>query len=547
MSEQKTVLCVEDDNTIRMLICEELAFAGYQVLQARDGAEGLDMVRQHSPDLVVCDISMPRMNGFDLLEAVNLNDDDPVPFIMLTALGDRQNQIRGRELGVVDYLVKPVDFDLLLAAVAARIKRRRHSDTFADASGQFLSRPLLLERLEAARRVVAPVSVILAKIDSFLGLSIRLAPHEQQLLRSQVHARLSQLAESGKVYGWADGCWALIERTDTQAGDIPASMQRHEIMVGGVMVNYTFSMLRIQVDWTSPELRRLDASALVEACALHLNFMSAGNARRFIYLGNADYHALEAARYAERNLAEAIRNGELELVFQPRVDIASGGIVGAEALLRWPGSAIGALSPGFFVPAAERMGLAAELDRWVISRMLQAVRQMVQRSPHTVLSFNLSGQSLGAGVPAYLSDCLKDDAQGLAANLEIEVTETSMAHLTPEVEQAIARLREMGTKLAVDDFGMGYASLAYLKRLRAEVIKIDRSFVTDIARQEIDAQIVEGLIGLARAMGCTVVAEGVETAVQAEALLHLGCRYAQGYYFYRPMPLDELLALLETP
>ena len=155
MSEQKTVLCVEDDNTIRMLLCEELAFAGYRVLQARDGAEGLTVIREQQPDLVVCDVSMPRMSGFELLEAVNASSEDPVPFVMLTALGDRQNQIRGRELGVVDYLVKPVDFDLLLASVASRIQRRRRSDVYAGAGSLFLTRNLLLERLESARRVVA--------------------------------------------------------------------------------------------------------------------------------------------------------------------------------------------------------------------------------------------------------------------------------------------------------------------------------------------------------------------------------------------------------
>ena len=546
MSEQKTVLCVEDDNTIRMLLCEELAFAGYRVLQARDGAEGLTVIREQQPDLVVCDVSMPRMSGFELLEAVNASSEDPVPFVMLTALGDGQNQIRGRELGVVDYLVKPVDFDLLLASVASRIQRRRRSDVYAGAGSLFLTRNLLLERLESARRVVAPVSLLLVKIDSYLGLSIRLSLAEQQLLRQQVAAQLQTLAEDGKVYGWTDGCWALVERDELADNRVPASLQRHQIVVAGVSVNYTFSMLRIRVDWTSPALRRLDASALVEACAVHLNFLSAGNARRFLDLGDADYHALEASRYAERNLAEAIRRGELELVFQPRVDIASGRIVGAEALLRWPGSAIGALSPGFFVPAAERMGLAAELDRWVITHIVAAAGKLVAARPQLVLSFNLSGQSLDAGVPAFIRDCLRS-LPALAANLEIEVTETSMAHLTPEVEAAMAALRGMGTKLAVDDFGMGYASLAYLKRLRAEVIKIDRSFVTDIAHEAIDAQIVEGLIGLARAMGCTVVAEGVENADQADALQQLGCRYAQGYHFHRPMALADLLALLEAP
>src|SRR5574343_102883 len=293
MSEQKTVLCVEDDNTIRMLLCEELAFAGYRVLQARDGAEGLAVIREQQPDLVVCDVSMPRMSGFELLEAVNASSEDPVPFVMLTALGDRQNQIRGRELGVVDYLVKPVDFDLLLASVASRIRRRRRSDLYADEAGGFLARSVLLERLEAARRVLAPVSLLLVKIDSFLGLSVRLPPAQLQQLRQQVLGQLQAQAEAGQVYSWADGCWALLETADARLAAMPPKLQRHHIQVGGVTVNYTFSILRIQINWTSPELRRLDALALVEACAVHLNFMTAGSARRFIALGDADYRALE--------------------------------------------------------------------------------------------------------------------------------------------------------------------------------------------------------------------------------------------------------------
>lgn len=544
MSEQRTVLCVEDDHTLRLLLCEELEFAGYRVLQARDGLDGLDVIRRQQPDLVLCDISMPRMSGFELLQAVNASSDDPVPFVMLTALGDRQNQIRGRELGVVDYLVKPVDFDLLLASVASHLQRRRRSKVYPDATTVFAGRQLLVDKLAAARQQAAPARLLLAKIDSYLGLSIRLSLAEQQQLRQQVVAQLQALAVDGQVYSWADGCWALLARDGAAGPDASAVLQRHQIAVSGVTVNYSFSMLRILLDWAAPALQRLEGGELVEACAVHLNFLSAGNARRFIDLAQADYPALEAARFAERNLAEAIRLGELELVFQPRVDMASKRIVGAEALLRWPGSAIGALSPGFFVPAAERMGLAAELDRWVIQRIVEAVHRLVLSNPAFVLSFNLSGQSLDAGVPAFIRDSLQV-CPALAANLEIEVTETSMAHLTPEVEATMARLRAMGTKLAVDDFGMGYASLAYLKRLRAEVIKIDRSFVTDIAREDIDAQIVEGLIGLARAMGCIVVAEGVENAEQADALLQLGCRYAQGYHFHKPMSLADLLAKVE--
>lgn len=148
-------------------------------------------------------------------------------------------------------------------------------------------------------------------------------------------------------------------------------------------------------------------------------------------------------------------------------------------------------------------------------------------------------------MPAFLLQTLQTQVQ-LAANLEVEVTETSMANLTPAVERGVAALKSLGVRLAVDDFGVGYASLSYLKRLRAEVIKIDRSFVTDLPHRGIDAQIVQGLVGLAQALGCVVVAEGVETRQQADALSELGCHSAQGYFFYRPMALPELLQLLQT-
>ncbi|MFC3533689.1 EAL domain-containing protein [Vogesella facilis] len=539
MSDLQTVLCVEGDDTTRQLLCEELQFAGYRVLEADNGRSALALIRSERPELVISDMALAQLDGLALLEAVRADAGiADTPFILLTAPGDSRQQ-RGRELAVAQLLDKPVDLDLLLAAVASCIRHARHASA-APLAGGFLHRLQLQQRLQLEQRGRQPVRVALLKLDSYLALSMRLRPQELQQLQQALHARLQPLAEHGQVYSWSDGCWALIELPHLSEGDFDQLQQRYSIALGSISLNYTTSVLRLQIDWPQADQYRLDGATLLEASALHLNFASAGNPRRLLQLQAADYPALQAARYAEHNLAEAIRNGELELLFQPRVALANRRIVGAEALLRWPGATVGALSPGFFVPVAERMGLAAELDRWVISRILAAARQLVAQQADFVLSFNLSGQSLDADVPAYLYQLLQQQPD-LAANIEIEVTETSMATLNAGVEQAIANLREMGTRLAVDDFGVGYASLSYLKRLRAGVIKIDRSFVTDIARRGIDAQIVQGLVGLAQALGCSVVAEGVETAEQADCVRELGCQYAQGYHFYRPMLLAELL------
>lgn len=549
MSQLNTILCVEDDAALRQFLLQELSSAGYRVLEAANGVAALAVLAAEVPDLVLCDVTMPGMSGFELIEQVVVQGGElaQIPFLLLTELGDGASQIRARHLAVEDYLVKPFKAERLLAAVGAKVKRRRHSDVSLPLRDVLNSRALLLDQVEAARTVVASLTLLLVKVDTYLALSMRLTPAELVLLQQSMVQRLSPLACDGMVFAWSEGCWAalLAEERTADAADVLA--QRITLDAGEVTIGYSCSALCISVDWTSPELRRLDAAGLVEACALHLNFESAGSPRQFIALGDGDYQALEAARYAERHLGLGIKSGELTLLFQPRVDLHTREIVGAEALVRWPHAKIGALAPGFFVPAAERMGLAAELDRWVITHTLAAIEQLIQVRPDFVLSFNVSAQSLSAGIPQLLITLLADHPAALAANLEIEVTETSMAHLTMAIEAEIAVLRSMGIKLAVDDFGMGYASLAYLKRLRAEVIKIDRSFVMDIASRSIDAQIVEGLIGLGRALGCMVVAEGVESDAQATLLDELGCRFAQGYHFYYPMPLSELLLLLGVP
>ncbi|WP_174873970.1 EAL domain-containing protein [Vogesella oryzae] len=546
MSDLQTVLCVEGDDTTRQLLCEELQSAGYRVLEADNGRSALSLIRSERPELVVSDALLAQMDGFALLEAVRSDAAiADTPFILLTATDDAPLPQRGQMPGAEHCLDKPVDLDLLLSAVAMHIRHQRHAVATPSAPA-VLNRMQLQSSLQAEQRARRSVRVTLLKLDSYLALSMRLRPQELQQLQQALTVRLQPLAEQGLVYSWSDGCWALIEQPYLGDGDFDQLQQRYSIALGSISLNYTTSVLRLQIDWAQVEHYRLDGSTLLEACALHLNFASAGNPRRLLQLQAADYAALQAARYAEHHLDDVIRNGELELLFQPRVDLADGRIVGAEALLRWPGASVGALSPGFFVPVAERMGLAAELDRWVISQMLAAARQLADLQPDFVLSFNLSGQSLDADVPDYLYQLLLPQP-ALAGNIEIEVTETSMANLNATVEQAIARLREMGTRLAVDDFGVGYASLSYLKRLQAGVIKIERSFITDIARRGIDAQIVQGLVGLAQALGCSVVAEGVETAEQAACVRELGCQFAQGYHFYRPMLLDELLQRLAAP
>lgn len=255
------------------------------------------------------------------------------------------------------------------------------------------------------------------------------------------------------------------------------------------------------------------------------------------------YQAEMSAGLAERmqiakNLSRAMNTGELELYYQPKIHLETGALSGAEALLRWSDPERGWVSPAEFIPIAEARGMMGALGTWVLQ---EACRQMNawQGAGHHFpgrLAINLAAQQLEKADIADTIQAIVRAAGLTPACFELELTESG---LMGDVEQAIEimqTLKTAGFALSIDDFGTGYSSLAYLKRLPADTLKIDISFVRDMLKNRHDYTIVTTIIGMARSLGFKAIAEGVEEAAQAEALLALGCEEAQGYYFGHPEP-----------
>ena len=259
--------------------------------------------------------------------------------------------------------------------------------------------------------------------------------------------------------------------------------------------------------------------------------------------------AVEANAEVELALRHAIMTDELELFFQPVLQVSAKRIWGAEALLRWNRPGHGQLLPDRFIPVAERSSLILDLGRWVLLRACETLA-MWQRDPdraHLHLAVNVSGRHLVEG------DLVGDVRTALERthadprSLEIELTET---HLLADVERAndvLLELREMGIDIAVDDFGTGYSSMSYLRELEIDTIKIDRMFIARAQDPGYDRTIVEVLLQLGRTLQLDVVAEGVENADQLSFLTELGCGRVQGYHLARPMPLEALETWLATP
>ena len=265
--------------------------------------------------------------------------------------------------------------------------------------------------------------------------------------------------------------------------------------------------------------------------------------------GSYRFYAPEMTASAEERLRldsmlrRALDNGELYLAYQPQVDLASGGIVGAEALLRWQHPTMGDIPPSRFIPVAEESGFISELGIWVLR---QACRQM--RS-WLAGGIDISKIAVNVSVRQFERSGFVDSVRavlretGLPAGcLELEITESAIM-LTHHVHELLLGLRDTGVLLSIDDFGTGYSSLSYLKQLPIQKLKIDRSFVRDLEGGANDLAIVRSVIALARTMGLATLAEGVENEGQARFLVQEGCEQAQGFLYSRPVAADEVARL----
>jgi diguanylate cyclase (GGDEF)-like protein len=252
---------------------------------------------------------------------------------------------------------------------------------------------------------------------------------------------------------------------------------------------------------------------------------------------------------AESALRRALDAGELLLHYQPKVDLSTGSVLGFEALIRWDDPERGLMPPAEFLPLAERSGLIVPIGRWVLESVCFRLRRWMELAgaPGPVLWFNLCAPEFQQpDLVSNVKECLR--AHDVPPDrLGLEITEGTLMDETDATIDTLHALRDLGVKLALDDFGAGYSSLSYLKRFQVDALKIDRSFVMGLLDNDEDVAIVSAVTALAGTLGQRVVAEGVETLEQLRKLRALGCTAGQGYYFSRPVAVREAEALLRNP
>jgi diguanylate cyclase (GGDEF)-like protein len=252
------------------------------------------------------------------------------------------------------------------------------------------------------------------------------------------------------------------------------------------------------------------------------------------YAATMNHKALEALE-VENGLRRALANNEFVLYYQPLVDVSSATVFGLEALIRWQHPELGLLRPDRFIPAAEQSGLIISMGRWVLREACKQASEWHRRGHKVVMAVNLSGRQFGdPDLVHHIEDAL--EAAGLKPEyLELEITEGYAMQDVQKAIQTLRTLKTLGVRIAIDDFGTGYSCLSYLKQFPIDTLKLDGSFVRDLAAPE-DAQIALGVIALAHSLKLKVIAEGVETISQLAFLREHACDRLQGYLFSRPMP-----------
>jgi EAL domain-containing protein (putative c-di-GMP-specific phosphodiesterase class I) len=246
----------------------------------------------------------------------------------------------------------------------------------------------------------------------------------------------------------------------------------------------------------------------------------------------------------QTDLRRALEKGQLELHYQPQIEMGTHRICGVEALLRWTHDTLGDISPARFIPVAEASGLIVPIGAWVLDTACRQIKAWEDAGTPTQVAVNLSAHQFRHGKLVDEVVHALETSGASPALLELELTESALMDDPKAAARVLGELEALGVTLAIDDFGTGYSSLAYLKTFSLHKLKIDRSFVKDVAHDRDDAAIVRGLVGLARSLGMRVIAEGVETEIQRESLERLGCHGFQGWLYSRAVPAQECAELL---
>jgi diguanylate cyclase (GGDEF)-like protein len=432
--------------------------------------------------------------------------------------------------------------------LADRLAYQAHHDALTGLPNRVLYEDRLQQALARARRDGRLVALLLIDLDRFKRVNDLLGHHVGDQLLVEAARRFRACArQNDTVARWGGDEFTMVV-TDLASPDgaghvaqklldalrAPITVSGHELVITA-----SIGISLYPLDSNDPDelLRNADR-------AMYRAEQQGKNTYAF-FSPEIGASASERLR-VETALRQALERCEFTLHYQPMIDLASGRTVAVEALLRWPHPGRGLLVPGAFMPVAEESGLIVPIGVWVLEEACRQCRAWQQSGFHPLLRVAVNVSAVQFMRVDFADTVLRAlERAGLAAaSLELEVTESAVMSDAHASAQQVKHLRALDVTVAIDDFGTGYSSLSHLPRLPIDSLKIDRSFVREVERDAATRQVVRAIVALARSLGLTITAEGVETREQLKFLRRLGCARVQGHLLARPLPPDEMAAFL---
>ena len=562
-----TVMMVDDEPMMTDVTQTYLEEAGYtRFVAVHDPCQALDIARARRPGLILLDLMMPGLNGFDLLQLIRQDDRlRYTPVIVLTAASDPASKLRALELGATEFLAKPVDASELRIRVRNSLAFKVYQDRLAndDPLTGLPNRRVFVEQLQAAlgraQRGDHALAMLHINLDRFRQVNDTLGHGAGDALLAAVAARLRQATRGdhgllGKRLGDAPflsrlgGDEFAVLMPEIAAPEAASRVARQVLKALGRAFEIdgrdVFLTPSIGIS-VYPEDGPDDACLMRNAGVAMQHVKSGGRNAFEFYSAKINTVSLERL-LLETQLRRAIGRDELVLHYQPKVDLRSGRVIGAEALLRWQHPEHGLVPPGRFIPLAEESGLIVEIGEWVIDRACAQMAQWrAQQGEAVRVAVNVSRHGIVSG------SLLRTTRDALLRHriaprqLVIELTESMLMDRVEVIAARLNLLRSLGVILSIDDFGTGYSSMSYLKQFPVQELKIDRSFITGTPQDRTDTAIVRALVVLGHSLGMRVVAEGVETEAQRTALQALHCDSYQGFLCSPALPPQAFIARLQ--
>ena len=561
------ILIIDDDELDRLAIVRSMQQSNVDVniVQASSANDGLSLAKTGEFDVILLDYYLPDRNGLDLITELRDNDITDTAIVMVSQLEDETLTEQAIDAGAQDFVLKDeINPRRLMRAIRQAqhryaMERTLHTtnnilrniaerDTLTGLANRHTFEHTLKSAVTRAERGKSHLAVLFLDLDKFKNINDTLGHDVGDVLLTEVATRLNTVVRGSDLLARLGGDEFVVLAQDMEqdkqavilAGRLIDSL-KEPFVLGATKINISTSVgiavLGVCAE-TATDLMKYADIAMYRAKKEGIN-------RSHFY--SEQLHKIVNNRIKlENEFLHAFEKNQFIIYYQPRLFASDGSLGGIEALMRWNHPSRGILLPHEFLPIAEEMGMMVELDTWVLRTACKQITKwksyLPKSRPVLSMAVNLSTMQLQDEGFIKTVETAIAESEFEASFLELEISENSIIGNIEKIAESLTSLTDKGVSLSLDDFGTGSSSFEHLKLFPVRALKIDQTFISAIGQDDKNERLLIAIVNFAKSLGLTVIAEGVETEIQASSCIDYGCNLLQGFYFSRPLPANEFEA-----